>query len=370
MIPLFKPCLGRAEEQAIIKTLRSGWLGNGPQSEALEQKMAQLTHTKYAIALNSATAALHLSFLVTIKPGEEVISPSLTFVSANQAILQAGGKIIFSDCHPETLSSDPKDILRKITNKTKAILVLHYGGYPVEMEELVKVCQQKKIWLIEDCAHATGSYYQGRHVGSFGDLGCFSFAAIKNLTTGDGGMVVTNHKKLAEKIRLLAWSGISSTTWKRYSGHQPHKWEYNVAALGFKYQMNDLAASIGLVQFKKLNRNNAKRKLIFKRYNQAFKSISWIKTLNPKPGFISSHHNYFILVNKKNRNRLIDYLNQKGISANLHYFPNHFYPMFKKFPHQVPVTDKIWQEIVLLPIFPDLKIFDQKKIIKAIYDFN
>jgi len=374
MIPLFKPCLGKKEEQAVIKTLRSGWLGNGPQALALEQKLAQLTGTKYAVALNSATAALHLSLLTTIKPGDEVISSSLTFVAANQAILQAGGKIVFADCDEFTLSTDTADVIKKISVKTKAVIVTHYGGMPADLQPLVKICRQKKIALIEDCAHAAGSYYRGKHVGGFGTVGCFSFAAIKNITTGDGGMVVTNDKKLADRIRHLAWSGISSSTWLRYQGNtgpKAHrKWEYDVTDLGFKYQMNDLAASIGLVQFDKLNQTNGRRAKITGRYNRAFKKISWIKLLADIPQTKSSHHNYVIKVYQKIRDRLIDYLNQAGISANVHYLPNHLYKMFRQFPHDVPVTDRVWRQIVLLPIFPDLSLSDQNKIMAAVRAFK
>lgn len=373
MIPLFKPSLGKAEETAVIKVLRSGWLGNGPQVLAFEQQLAALTHTKYAVALNSATAALHLSFLTSIRPGDEVISPSLTFVAANQAILQAGGKIVFSDCDPETLSTDINDVISKITVKTKAILILHYGGYPADLKPLIKICREKQIVLIEDCAHAGGSYYYDRHVGGFGNLGCFSFAAIKNITTGDGGMVVTNDKLKADRIRHLAWSGISSSTWVRYSGHGPEahkKWEYAVTDLGFKYQMNDIAAAIGLIQLNKLAKTNARRQKIYQRYNQAFISIPWLKTLLIKSWARSSHHNYFIQVEAKLRDQFIDYLNAKGIAANVHYLPNHYYPMFKSFSARVPVVEKVWRQIVMLPIYPDLSLADQKFIIRAVYDFN
>lgn len=372
MIPLFKPSFSRLEEQAVIKTLRSGWIGSGPQTKAFEEKMAQLTNTKHAIATNSATAALHLSLLVSIKPGDEVISPSLTFVAANQAILHAGGKIVFADVNPRTLSANPKDILGKITYKTKAILVMHYGGHPVDLKPLIKVCRKKNIILIEDCAHAAGSYYHNQHVGGFGNFGCFSFAAIKNITTGDGGMVVTNNKKQAKQMRQLAWSGISSSTWSRYQNkaRKSYKWQYNVNQLGFKYQMNDIAASIGLVQLKRLRATNLKRRQITKRYNQAFKNISWLKIPQVYPWAKSSHHNYFIKVNKNIRNKLIDHLNQTGISANVHYLPNHKYKMFKQFPANLPITNKVWQQIVLLPIYPDLTKSDQNKIIKTVKSFK
>lgn len=371
MIPLFKPSLGREEERAVVATLRSGWLGNGPKTHELEQKMAQLTHTKYAVALNSATAALHLSLLTTIKPGDEVISSSLTFVAANQAILLAGGRIVFADCDPDTLSTDTADVIKKITPKTKAVIVTHYGGHPADLKPLVKILHKKKIALIEDCAHACGSYYYQKHVGGLGTVGCFSFAAIKNLTTGDGGMVVTNDQKLADRIRHLAWSGISSSTWLRYKkGDKNHKWEYDVTDLGFKYQMNDVAAAIGLAQFNKLKQTNAKRRQITDRYNRAFAQIPWIKLLTDRPKTISSCHNYVILVPQKIRDRLIEYLNAKGISANVHYLPNHYYKMFSRFPHDVPVTKKVWRQIVLLPIFPDLSVAEQKKIIQAVLSFK
>jgi len=370
MIPLFKPSLGQKEYQAVIKTLKSGWLGSGPKVAQFEKKMAQLTNTKHAIALNSATAALHLSLLTSIKPGDQVISPSLTFVAANQAILHAGGKIVFADVDPDTLCSDPKDILGKITKNTRAIIVMHYGGHPVDIKPLLKVSRQKKITLIEDCAHAAGSYYHQTHVGGFGDLGCFSFAAIKNLTTGDGGMIVTNDHKKAKHIRQLAWSGISSSTWKRYSHKLSHKWEYDVKSLGFKYQMNDIAASLGLVQFSKLKSNNLKRKRIFKRYHQAFKNLDWLKSLTLKPWAKSSYHNYFIKVSQKIRNPLIEYLNSNQVSANVHYLPNHKYNMFKQFSAKVPITNQVWQEIVLLPIFPDLNLKDQQKVINLVKSFK
>ena len=370
MIPLFKPSLGKAEEGAVIKTLRSGWLGAGPQVSEFEKKMANLTGTRYAVALNSATASLHLSLLTTIKPGDEVIAPSLTFVAGSQAILLAGGKSVWADVDPDTFGVDPKDVVKKITRRTKAIVVMHYGGHPVDLKPILKAIKGKKISLIEDCAHAAGSYYYGQHVGSFGTLGCFSFAAIKNITTGDGGMVVTNSKALADRIRLLSWSGITSSTWSRYGQKRvSHKWEYLVKELGYKYQMNDLAASIGLVQFDKLKLTNAKRAAVAKRYYQAFKNLPGVTTLAMKSWAKSSHHNFVIKVAPAKRDRLIEYLGVQQISANVHYYPNHFYPLFKKFKRELPVTERVWKEMVLLPIFPDLTKADQDKIIMAVRNF-
>jgi perosamine synthetase len=362
--------LGKAEEEAVVATLRSGWLGAGPQVAEFEKRMARLTGNRYAVALNSATAALHLSLLTTINPGDEVITPSLTFVAGSQAILLAEGKPVWADVQGDTFCTDPQDVVSKISKKTRAIIVMHYGGHPVDVKPILKRIRGKKIVLIEDCAHATGSYYHGKHVGGLSTLGCFSFAAIKNLTTGDGGMVVTNNKTLADKIRLLSWSGISSSTWKRYGKDRiAHKWEYEVKELGYKYQMNDLAASIGLQQFKQLKWHNSARKRVADRYYQSMDDIDWATALELKPFANSAHHNFVIRVDKKMRNRLIEYLNSQGIAANVHYYPNHLYPMFKEFKTKLPVTERVWQEMVLLPIFPDLTKKDQDKVIRALNNF-
>jgi perosamine synthetase len=239
----------------------------------------------------------------------------------------------------------------------------------VDLAPLIKICQEREITLIEDCAHAAGSYYKDKHVGTFGDFGCFSFAAIKNLTTGDGGMLVGKSRYKIEHARALAWSGISQSTWQRAKGKKL-KWQYNVIDIGWKYQINDIAAAIGLVQLEKLKSNNLKRKKIAEIYNKAFSDISWIETPVIRTYAKSSYHNYVIKVPAKIRDKLSSYLAKHGIITTVHYMPSHYYDLYAEFPHDVPVTERVWRKILLLPIFPDLSIKDQEFIIDKIKKFK
>lgn len=370
MIPVFRPSLDKEETRAVSEVLKSGWIGNGPETKEFESKFLSFIGGKYGVALNSASAAIHLSIVSSkIREGDEVITPSLTFVATNHPIIMQKAKPVFCDVEYDTLCSDPKDIEKKITPKTKAIIVVHYGGHPVDLDPVVKLCKERKLTFIEDCAHATGSYYKNKHVGSFGDFGCFSFAAIKNLTTGDGGMLVGVSKENIEHARALAWSGISESTWERAKGKKL-KWQYNVACTGWKYQMNDIAAAIGLIQLKKLETNNLKRKKITDNYNRELKGISWIETPVVRTYAKSSYHNYVIKVPQNFRDKLSDYLSRHGIVTSVHYLPSHYYSLYKNFKADVPVTEKVWKKILLLPIFPDLSPKDQDKVIDTVKAFS
>lgn len=370
MIPVFRPSLGKEETDAVSEVLKSGWIGNGPKTKEFESKFLSFIGGKYGVALNSATAAIHLGLVLSrLREGDEAITPSLTFVATNHPILMQKAVPVFSDVQYDTLCSDPKDIEKKITSRTKAVIVVHYGGHPVDLDPIVELCRERKLILIEDCAHATGSYYKNRHVGVFGDFSCFSFAAIKNLTTGDGGMLVGSSKENIEHSRTLAWSGISESTWERAKGKKL-KWQYNVKSFGWKYQMNDIAASIGLVQLKKLKINNEKRKKITDNYNRELKDISWIELPVIKMYAKSSYHNYVIKVPQKIRDKLSNYLAEKGIATSVHYLPCHYYSLYSSFRADVPVTKRVWKKILLLPIFPDLSQKDQNIVIDAVKAFN
>lgn len=369
MIPLFKPSLDQREINAVAQVLKSGWIGSGPKVEQFETKFAQFVGVKYAIAVSSASSALQLALqCLNLQPQDEVITPSLTFIATNHAILLNGARPVFCDIDKDTLCADPQDIANRITPHTRAIIVMHYGGHPVDLKPLIKICRQQKLVLIEDCAHATGSFYFGKHVGNFGLLSCFSFAAIKNLTTGDGGMIVTNQKLLADRLKRLRWSGISKDTWQRHRRHQ-YSWAYQVVEVSGKHQMNDIAASIGLVQLTKLGTNNLKRFRLTERYNHKLNNIPWITLPTLKLWAKSSHHNYVIKVPAELRNKLIDYLLKHGISTSVHYLPCHHYPIYKPFATKLPVTDKVWRQILLLPLYPSLSLQDQDRIIAVIHRF-
>ncbi len=370
MIPVFSPSLGREEEKAVSKVLKSGWIGSGPAVARFEKDFLTFTKGKYAVATNSASAALHLAIIAAgVGKGDEVITPSFTFVATNHPILMQGATPVFCDIKEDNFCADPRDIERKITGKTRAVVVVHYGGYPAQIEEIVKICKKNNLILIEDCAHASGSFYKGRHLGTFGDFGCFSFAAIKNLTTGDGGMLIGKSKEKIDQARTLSWSGISQSTWER-AKKGVVRWRYNVVSAGWKYQMNDIAASIGIVQLVKLKKNNGKRKDITNRYDKAFKGVPWIKVRDVGKDEEPSYHNYIIRVSAQVRDKLSDFLAVRAIATSVHYVPSHHYKIYSKYKSKLPVTDKIWKEILLLPIFPDLRPIDQKHIIDSILKFK
>lgn len=370
MIPVFRPSLGKEEAKAVSEVLKSHWIGSGPKTKEFENKFLSFVKGKYGVALNSASAALHLALISSnLKKGDEVITPAFTFIATNQPIIMQKAIPVFCDVDPETLCADPADIEKKITKKTKAIIVVHYGGHPVDLDPIVKLCRENKIILIEDCAHAAGTYYKGKHVGTFGDFGCFSFAAIKNLTTGDGGMLISKDKKAIERARAISWSGISQSTWDR-TRNRKLKWKYNVVSEGWKYQMNDISAAIGLVQLKKLSKNNKKRKKITEDYNKNLREINWIELPKIKSFAYSSCHNYVIKVPQKKRDKLSEYLAKNGITTTVHYVPSHLYSLYSKYDAKVPVTDEVWKKILLLPIFPDLSTEDQKHIIETLKKFK
>ena len=366
-LPVFKPTMGEDEISAVAAVIRSGWIGTGPETEKFEAEFGKFIGIKYAIGLNSATAGLHLALILCgIGKGDQVISPSFTFVAVNHAILQVGATPVFADIDEDTLCIDPDDVLKKINKKTKAIIAVHYGGHPVDLDPLIRICKKNNITLIEDCSHSVGAKYKGKMVGSFGDLAIFSFAAIKNIGTPDGGMLTTNNKNLAKRARILRWSGIDKSTWARSKGK--YSWMYDVKELGYKYTMNDVSAAIARVQLKKLFQTNLKRKTIAQTYNQSLSKLSWIATSVAKPWAESANHNYWVKV--KERDRLVDYLKKNGISTTVHYYPNHLYKLYSKYQTTpLPVTDSVWKKIINLPIFPDLSANQQARVIRVIKNF-
>ena len=370
MIPVFRPSMDANEEQALIETIRSGWIGNGPKTKEFENRFADLINVPHAIALNSATAALHLAMVLADVKGNEVITTPMTFVSTNHAILYAGGIPVFVDIEPDTLNIDPELIELSITEKTKAVIVVHYGGHSCKMDRINQIAKKHNLLLIEDVAHGTGGKYKTSMLGSIGDFGCFSFHAVKNLATGDGGMLTCKNDEYANRARKLSWMGISRGTWDRVDGEE-YSWKYDVEELGFKYQMNDIAASIGLVQLSKLDEVNEIRRHLAERYSEGLGDLDWIKVPKEKEYAKSSWHNYVIKVNDSTiRNPLIDHLKNSGISTGMHYIPNHLYTMYKPYVKQsLPIAEKLWQELITLPLFPDLSVQDQDRIISSIRDF-
>jgi perosamine synthetase len=364
-LPIFKPSYGEEEVMAVRECLEKGWTGCGPKVKEFEEKFAEYIGVKYAIATNSCTASLHLSLQCLEIKDREVISTPLTFVSTNHAILYNSGIPVFADVEADTLNIDPESIKKRITKKTKGIIAVHFGGHACNMDEILKIAIEHDLFVLEDVAHGCGGEYQGRKLGSLGMLGCFSFHAVKNLATGDGGMITTSDQAFYDRLIKTRWLGISRDTWSRTG--KKYSWDYDVEEVGFKYHMNDITAAIGLVQLKKLEDLNGKRKQLAERYNDALKSISEIEIPVTHEYAKNAHHNYVIKTEK--RDDLMQFLAQREISSGVHYRPNNHYAMYQNATGPTPVAEETWKKIVTLPLYPDLKHSEQDFIIQSIRSF-
>jgi perosamine synthetase len=378
LIPVFKPNYGKEEIKAVSKVLKSGWIGLGPKTEEFEKRFASYVNAPNAIAVNSATAALHLSLIAAnVGDGDEVIIPSLTFTSTAHVVLYVKATPVFADIDPDTLCISANDVRKKITKKTKALIPVHYGGHPCNMEELNKIAQKHNLVIIEDASHACGSSYHNKKIGSISPFTCFSFHAVKNLATGDGGMITVKDEKTARRLRRLRWVGINKDTWDRLediseNSNHPYKgygWYYEINELGFKYHMNDINAALGLAQLRKLDKSNKKRRRLASRYDKGFRKISQIQCPIIKSGIESAQHNYVIKC--KERDKLHLFLRKRNISSGVHYMPLHLQSFYKKlYPYvNLPTTESIWKKLLTLPLYPDLTHKEQDYIIKSIKEF-
>lgn len=376
VIPVFRPSMGQKEIDAVAEVIKSGWIGLGPKTEEFEEKFAEFVDAKYAIATNSATAALHLSLLALgIGKGDEVLVPALTFVSTSHAVYYVGAKPVFVDIDEETLCMDPNDLAKKIGKNSKAIIPVHYGGHPADLEAIHKIARKHGLKTIEDASHATGAMYKGKMIGGLSDLTCFSFHAVKNLATGDGGMVTTNSLELSKKIKTLRWVGITKDTWEREElvmekSYRQYGWYYDVVELGYKYHMNDIAAAIGIVQLKNLKKANNMRAKLVMRYNNKLKELSIIRTPTTRPGVTSANHNYVIRIKKRDELNL--HLKENKISSGVHYMPIHHFAYYQKIgiKADVPVTERVWKTLLTLPLYPSLSLEDQDRIIFTVKRFG
>src|SRR3989338_7145798 len=372
MIPVFKPSYGKEEFDAVKKVMKSGWVGLGPVTAEFEERFAEYIGAKYAVALNSCTAGLHLAMKAMRIEGGDVLTTPMTFVSTNHAILYNNATPVFCDIEPDTLNISVKEIEKNITKNTKAIVTVHYGGHPCDMDPIMELAGKKGIKVIEDAAHACGGEYKGRKIGALGDIACFSFHAVKNLATGEGGMITTNDRKVYERLKKLRWLGINKGTWDReasekHNGIKKYSWYYDVEEVGFKYHLNDIPSAIGIAQLKKLDKMNDRRRKISFRYNKLLKGIGDIETPVVKVYAKSSHHNYVIKTEK--RDGLNAYLQEKGVSTGVHYIPNHHYRMYKNCKADCTVVEGVWKKLLTLPLYPDLSLKAQGKIVSYIKRF-
>jgi perosamine synthetase len=369
-IRLFQPDLGAAELSEVAGAFERAWIGLGPNVNKFEEAWERHLGCSEAIALNSATAALHLALAVFgFKPGKKVLVPSLTFSATASAVLYNQLTPVFVDSDPVTLSLDFEDLLRKYDRDCVAVIPVHYSGHPAAMERIVPWARDKGLKVIEDCAHTTGSEYLGRNLGLWGDIGCFSFEEKKLMTTGDGGMICSNDADLLKDVRAMRWVGIDKDNWKTASqytsaNHDAMHWFYELRVLGYKYNMNDLAASIGLVQLSKLADMNNKRASLISRYMTRMAEIPSVSPAIPYRPLEFVYQMFGIRV--PNKTDVILNLKRRGIATGCHYTPLSLQPLFSKWGGNCPYIEAEIDKIITLPLHTKLTFSDIDYIADAI----
>jgi Predicted pyridoxal phosphate-dependent enzyme apparently involved in regulation of cell wall biogenesis len=371
VIPLFDLNYGREEEEAVSRVLRSKWLTMGQETEALEEEFAQFCGVKYAIAVSSCTTALHLANLaVGIREGSKVICPALSFVATSNSIIYAGGSPVFADLislNDWTIS--PEDVENKITPDTKAIIVMHYGGFACKMDAIRQIADTHNITIIEDAAHAPGSKYMGKNLGSLGDISCFSFFSNKNISTGEGGMICTDNENYAKKIKLMRSHGMTSVTLDRHHGHA---YSYDVVSLGYNYRIDELHAALARVQLKKLHHSNNCRQKAAEIYKKGLCKINKITIPFADNVEQTNYHIFPILLDKRvNRNELMTYLRKNGIQTSIHYPPIHKFSFYQNYGinQDLPLTEYIGQHELTLPMFSGITEHQIEHIINVLFEY-
>lgn len=369
-IPLFNLNFDETENKAVVDVLNSKWISSGPKTMELEKKFANMLGAKYALAIANCTAALHLAVLAAgIGPGDEVIVPSLTFVATVNCVKYTGGTPVFCDVvAKDNLCIDPDQIEKLITPKTKAVIIMHYGGFACDLDRIVGICKKHNLSLIEDACHGPMSEYKGKKLGTFGVAGCFSFFSNKNISTGEGGVIVTNSEEVYEKIKLLRSHGMTTMSYERSTGHST---SYDVIELGYNYRFNDILAGIGLVQLDKLMPDIAKRQRVRERYIELlgdddrliipFKNYKLFSSLYICPMVLSKGDAEY-------RDAIRTYLAEKGVQTSMHYPPAHRFSIYKDYPANLPVTEFVADHEFTIPMYGGLKVDEIDYICKTIKD--
>lgn len=373
-LPFSPPNIGEEEIAAVVAALRSGWLTRGPQVHEFETAFAMYTGAPAALAVSSCTAALHLALVVNgVGPGDEVITTTMTFASTANVIEHVGAKPVFVDVEADTLNIDPNRVAAALTAKTRAVIAVHYAGHPVNLGALRDICAGAELALIEDAAHAVGASYKGSMVGTSANLAAFSFYATKNLTTGEGGML-TGAPELIDRARPLALHGMSRTAWNRYQ--KEGNWYYEILAPGFKYNMTDPAAAMGLVQLRRLPAMQARRDAIAGMYDEAFSRLPVVSTPPVRDDVVTARHLYPIQLDRERcgleRAEFIAALAERNIGTSVHFIPLHIHPYYRDTygyrPGDLPVAYEAYRGLVSLPLHPGLCDDDVSDVIHAVFD--
>lgn len=372
-LPYSVPLIDDADINEVVETLKSGWVAKGPRTMEFEKRFAEYTGAKYAVAMNSATAALHIALIAGgVKPGDEVITTPMTFAATANTIIHVGATPVFVDIDPVTFCIDADKIEEKITDKTKAIVPVHYMGHACDMDKIRAIADKYNLFVSEDAAHAIDTYYKGDLIGKNGDCASFSFYATKNICTGEGGMLTTNREDIAEKARVISAHGMSKAAWNRYG--KGGSWRYDIEYPGHKYNMFDIQAALAKTQMDKLPAMQARRKEIVKEYEKSFKNLDGITIPGAADYTTHSWHLYVLRLNLDkltiDRDKFIELMAEANIGTSVHFIPVHLMSYYRdNFGYKegdFPVTESYFDSIVSLPLYPKMTDADVQDVINAV----
>lgn len=372
-LPFYVPDITEDEIQAVVETLRSGWLTTGAKARQFEEDFARYIGCPHAVAVNSGTAALHLALdAVGVKEGDEVIVPTMTFAATAEVVLYLKAKPVLVDCQPDTLNLDPNQIEKVLTPKTKAIIPVHIAGQPCDMGRILEIARNDDLKVIEDAAHALPARYQGHMIGTVGDITCFSFYATKTITTGEGGMATTENPEWSERMRVMSLHGISRDAWKRYTAEG--SWYYEILYPGYKYNLTDVAAALGIQQLKKCEHFWNLRQRCVQWYNEGFKDVPEITAPYVSADVQHAWHLYVIQLNLEqlriSRNEFIDQLRAANIGTSVHFIPLHLHPYYRDTfgyrPQDCPSASAVFERIISLPLYPKMTEAEVQRVIEAV----
>lgn len=363
-IPYGRQSIDEDDIRAVVDVLRGDYLTTGPSITAFEKAVCEYTGAKYAVAISNGTAALHAAcFAAGIGHGDEVITTPITFAASSNCVLYCGGTPVFADIKPDTYNIDPKDIRRKITDKTKAIIAVHFTGQPCEMDEIHAIAKEHNLMVIEDAAHALGADYKGAKIGALSDMTTFSFHPVKHITTGEGGMIMTNDEKLYERLVLFRSHGITRD--EKLMTRNEGGWYYQQLELGYNYRITDIQCTLGVSQMRKLDRFVGRRRELVARYNNAFADVEGIICPYQAEGCNNSWHLYVVQV--PNRKEVYDKLKKAGINANVHYIPVYMHPYYRANGYAdvcCSKAEQLYTHMISLPLYPDLTNEEQDYVIE------
>lgn len=372
-LPYALPLIEEDDIAGVVDSLRSGWIAKGPKTMEFEKQFAEYVGTKYAVAVNSCTAALHLSLVAAgLEEGDEVLTTPMTFAASANVVIHTGAKPIFVDIDPVTLNIDPKKIREKITPRTKAIIPVHIAGHPCEMDEIMAIAKEYNLFVLEDAAHAVYTQYKGKLIGSIGHATAFSFYATKNLVTGEGGMITTNDEALYNKIRIMSTHGMSRNAWNRYA--EAGSWYYEILSPGYKDNMSDIMAGLGLSQLTKLERMQGIRLEIADYYNTEFGKMAELEAPVELDYARHAWHLYIIKLNLDkltiDRGAFIEQLKHENIGTSVHFIPVHMHPYYRDTygykEGDFPIAEGVFERIISLPLYPKMSMQDARDVVVAV----